>query len=108
MSGFTVALVLVLALAGSLLGTLLWHALFKHDFDLIESVRRIDVRPGDTFVLSTDHYLSMHQVDTIRRQWEERLPGVHAIVLTGGIRATHVRLDSRDQSRKEETIDEWG
>jgi hypothetical protein len=51
----------------------------------IQSATRLRVRPGDKIVLSFEGELSDDEIAQIKQQAEIALPGVKALILSGGI-----------------------
>jgi hypothetical protein len=56
----------------------------------LESIRRLDVHPGDTIVLTPAEHMSQQQIAVICQQWVEAFPDAKAIVLAPGMNVTIV------------------
>lgn len=48
----------------------------------------VTIKPGDTLVITTERFLTADQHASIKQCVESALPGVKALVLVGGLRAT--------------------
>lgn len=54
------------------------------------SIAKIAIAPGDTVVITCDRFLTKEQVEHIKTGVAAASPGVKAMVLHGGLRATAV------------------
>lgn len=72
---------------------------------LIESIKRLDVRPGDTLVLQIGQPMSPQQIAHIREQWIEQTKhlNAHAIVLGPGMEISVLTDEERDELRRDFT-----
>jgi hypothetical protein len=57
----------------------------------VESIRRLDVKPGETLVITLPHHLSAQEMDELRVKIEDRLPdGVKALLTSPDVELTVV------------------
>lgn len=69
---------------------------------LIESIKRLDVRPGDTLILAISKPMSLQQLAELREQWVEQTQhlDVKAIVLGPGMEISVLTDEQRDELRR--------
>lgn len=61
------------------------------DFRELGELARLDVLPGDKFVLMTDNFLSLEQARRVGEMWGRYAPGSKLLVLDGGMKLGAVR-----------------
>lgn len=49
-------------------------------------LQRLDLRPGDVVVMTSEEHISDEIASRLRIDWERYVPGVKCIVLGGGLR----------------------
>lgn len=57
-------------------------------------LQRLELKPGDVFVLSVPRELSNEEARIIRKQWDDNMPGVKLIVLSEGMTLGVVSADN--------------
>lgn len=61
-------------------------------------LRRVEVRPGDVFVLNVNHNLTSEQAARLRAQWRELVGEVPLVVLPHGAELTVFRPGEADNA----------
>jgi hypothetical protein len=63
--------------------------------EFVGELRRLDVKPGDRFVITTSDVLSMAQAKLVQAQWKEFIGGsVPLLILTSGMQIGVIRDES--------------
>lgn len=70
-----------------------------HEVEKVGELKRLDVRPGDRFVLTSEKVLTPEQMRHIKAAWKDYFGGgfvPEIIVLDGGLELGVIRMESGD------------
>ena len=65
----------------------------ESEIRFVGEMHRLDLRPGDKLVLTTEVHLTGQQCENLQKHLESKFEGHEVIVLSGGLKLGAIRLD---------------